>query len=80
MENVMTNGVCQLNEQEMIETEGGGITYLQAFFDFIYGASDSWAKADRMASEYTNKYVNNLSELPTGVADNINLYQTKPRG
>lgn len=45
MENVMTNGFCELNEQEMIGTEGGSwISFWEGYGAYIHRTyvTDSW--------------------------------------
>ena len=59
MENVMTNGFCELNENEMMEVDGGGIT--QFFKDVINGIGylqhqAIWGKANTAANQYIMNY------------------------
>lgn len=49
MEKVMTNGFCELNEQEMMETEGGGWFSMwydigAAVYDYTHGGDDGGNK------------------------------------
>ena len=40
MENVMTNGFCELNENEMMETEGGLVTIIYGLINaYVEGAT-----------------------------------------
>ena len=47
MENVMTNGFCELNEQEMIGTKGGSwISFWEGYGAYIHRTyvTDSWVE------------------------------------
>ena len=57
MENVMTNGFCELDEQEMIVVDGGW----NPIKDFINGVGylyhqAIWGKANAAANQYIMKY------------------------
>jgi len=74
MENVMTNGFCELNEQEMMEVEGG-IT--QLFKDIVNGIGKLyheavWGKANAAA----NQYIMNHPDTPSAqiMMENPNNY------
>jgi hypothetical protein len=51
MENVMTKGFCELNENEIMETEGGKITW--GFYPYeVYKANQSNKAANAAASNF----------------------------
>lgn len=57
MKKVMTNGFCQLNEQEMMETEGGGwFSFWEGVGSSIYQAThNTWINDSiNTAIDHTN--------------------------
>ena len=68
MENVITNGFCELNEQEMMETDGG----LQGFFDWICGATAAEKRAEEIYKQAQADVRNALKEnrkTPVDISD-----------
>ena len=86
MENVMTNGFCELNEQEMMMTDGGVSSSEAASNGFGYyllwslfgdpGSSAAKLNADKAAAEYYY----NIEYSKTSVWDKVApvLVETTP--
>lgn len=70
MEKIMTNGFCELNEQEMMETDGG----FQGFFDWICGATAAEKKAEQMCNDYYEYVKENAATVPISALKTADQY------
>jgi bacteriocin-like protein len=80
MNNVMTKGFCELNENEMMGVEGGGI---QGLFNFLCGATAAQKRAEDQYNNVRQSFIDQMKNDPgivTSIPSSAYSYFNLPDG